>query len=136
MRWKFRNETIMALSSGNLFNNVYDVARGVWPSHAARGTRLAFHLPRLVEEGENFAGQAFRREFRLGNHAACAGARHLLGVAQLMAVCGVPERDEDGGTTRRGNFRRGDGAGPADNHVRPGKTLRHVREEGHDLRKI
>src|SRR5437868_13629123 len=83
------------LRSGNLFNHVDDVACRVWPGQASRGARLAFDFPGQVEEGENFAAQALWGELRFRNHAACAGARHLLGVAQLVAVGGMPERDED-----------------------------------------
>src|SRR5579864_6369746 len=116
----------MTLPSGNLFNHVDDVARRVRPGQASRGTRLAFDFPRLVEDGEDFAAEALGRELRFWNHAASAAARHLLGVAQLVAVGGVPERDEDRGASGSGNFRRGDGPRPADDYVRPGEALRHV----------
>src|SRR5712672_3296223 len=122
------------LLSGNLFNHVDDVACGVWPGQASRGTRLAFDFPGLVEERENFGAEALGREFRFWNHAACAGARHLLGVAQLVAVGGMPERDEDGGASGSGNFRRRDGPSAANDHIRRGKTIRHIGEKGHDLR--
>src|ERR1700682_747449 len=102
------------LPSCDLFNHVDDIACGIRPGQASRGTRLAFNLLGLVEEGENFATEALGRELRLRNHATCACARHLLGVAQLMAVGGVPEWDKDGGASGSGNFRRRDGAGPAD----------------------
>src|ERR1700687_276315 len=126
MRWKLRNETIIDLPSGNLFNHVDDVVCGVGPGQASRGARLAFDFPGLVEEGENFAAKALRRELRFWNHAAGARARHLLGVAQLVAVGGVPEGNENRGAPGSGNFRRGDSSRPADDDVRPGKALRHV----------
>src|SRR6266436_1700041 len=117
-------------SRGNLFNHVDDVAYGIGPSQAPRGTRLAFDFPGLVEEGGNFAGEALGRELRFWNHAACAGALHLLGIAQLVAVGGVPKWDEDGGASGSGNFRRGNGPGAANNYVRPGEALSHVDEKG------
>src|SRR5712672_971849 len=122
------------LLSGNLFNHVDDVACGIRPSQASRGTRLAFDFPGLVEERENFGAEALGGEFRFWNHAACAGARHLLGVAQLVAVGGVPDGYEDSGASGSGNFRRGDGPCAANDHIRPGETFRHVGEKGHDLR--
>src|SRR3984893_14714854 len=134
MRWKLRNETIIHLSSGNLFNHVDDVACSVRPGQASRGTRLAFDFPGLVEEEENFAAEALGCELWLRNHATCACARNLLGVAQLVAVGGVPEGNENGGASGSGNFRRSDCARPADDDIRPGTALRHVVETGHNLR--
>ena len=59
---------------------------------------------------------------------------HGLGVAHLMRVGGGSERDEDGGASGGGYFRDSDCARSADDQVRLGKPLRHVLDEGHDLR--
>jgi len=42
--------------------------------------------------------KTFRGELGLRDQTRRAGALHFLGVAQLMAVGGGAERDEDGGT--------------------------------------
>src|SRR5580693_2121550 len=51
-----------------------------------------------------------------------------------MRVCGGAEGDEDGGTTGGGNFGRRDRARTAENQICLGKTLRHILDEGHNLR--
>ncbi len=104
------------------------------PGQAARSASLFFDLPGLGEEREDFAGQPFRGEFRLWNHAPRARAGHFLRVAQLVAVCGAPEGNEDGGAARCGYFCCGNGSCSANDDIRPGKALRHVREKGHYLR--
>ncbi|MGA2099266.1 MAG: hypothetical protein ABSH39_23520 [Candidatus Acidiferrum sp.] len=58
---------------------------------------------------------------------------HFLRIAQLVAVGGGTERNENGGTAGGCDFRRGDGSCPANDYVGPGKTFRHVGEEGDDL---
>src|SRR5580704_12155829 len=51
-----------------------------------------------------------------------------------MRVSGRAEGDEDGGTTGGGNFGRRDRARTAENQICLGKTLRHILDEGHNLR--
>ena len=50
-----------------------------------------------------------------------------------MAVGSPAERNKDGGTACGGDFRRGDGSCPANNHIGPGEAFRHVVEEGNDF---
>ncbi len=51
-----------------------------------------------------------------------------------MSVSGSGERDEDGGASGGSYFRDGDGARAADDYVGLGKLVRHVLDEGADLR--
>ncbi len=98
------------------------------PGQAARSARLFFDLPGLGEEREDFAGQPFSGEFRLWNHAPRARAGHFPRVAQLVAIGGVPEGNEDGGAARGGYLCCGNGSCSANDDIRPGKALRHVRD--------
>src|SRR5262249_9603352 len=104
------------------------------PRETPRGGRQASDLLRLVEERKDLAGQAFGSELWFRNHTAGTGARHLLGIPQLMAVGSVAERNEDGGATCCGHLRGGDGPRPADDRSGRGEALRHVGEKGHTLR--
>ncbi|PAV93191.1 hypothetical protein WR25_12358 [Diploscapter pachys] len=47
-----------------------------------------------------------------------------------MVVGGAGQRHEDGGPTRRGQFRDRRGTGAGDDEVRPGQLLRHVGQIG------
>ncbi len=100
----------------------------------ARCGGLLFDLFRVIDQGEDFVRQAFRGEFVFGDQTACACACHFLRVAQLVAVGGGSEGNEDGGAARGCDFRRGDGSCSANDHICPGKAFRHIRKEGDDLR--
>ena len=110
-------------------------------SSTARGfasdARAIFHFldsPGLVQERKNFVRQALGRQLVLRQQAGRAGVLHGCGIARLVGVGGGPEGDEDGGASGGGYFRDGDRARPADDQVRLGKPLRHIFDEGDDLR--
>src|SRR6267143_3828148 len=101
---------------------------------SARGSGKFFDLLWLVEESENLCGQLLGGKFLFGDEPAGTGARHFLRVTQLVAVGGSSEGDKDSGATRGCDFRCGDGSCSANDHICPGKALRHVRQEGDNLR--
>ena len=80
--------------------------------------------------------QAFGCQFPFGNQSSGAGVHHFLRVAQLMAVGGASERNEDRGAARGGYFRDGDRSCAANDHIGPGKAFRHVAEERDNFRAI
>src|SRR5579859_814517 len=67
-----------------------------------------FNLPGLVEEGEYLARQSFSGQFRFRDQPSGLRIRHGLCVAQLVAVRGASERDENRRSARRGYFRGSD----------------------------
>ena len=118
----------------HLFEQVHNIFHG---ARLRQRTRALFHFrdsPGLVEERENFVGQALGRQFVLRQQAGGSGVLHGLGVAHLVRVGGGAEGDEDGGASGGGYFRDSDRARTADDQVRLGKPLRHILDEGHNLR--
>src|SRR5690348_7531833 len=119
---------------------VHDIFHGAWTSQRASALLHFLDSPGLtrhggqVEEGKNLGGEPLRRQILLFDNASGAGVLHSLRVAKLMAVGGGSEGDKDGGTPRGSNFRHRDGARPANNQVGLCEPLRHVPDEGTDLR--
>jgi hypothetical protein len=83
---------------------------------------------------KNFLCKTFRGELGLRDESRRARPLHFLGVAQLVAIGGGAEGDEDGGASGRRDFRGRDGARAADDQIGLGKSLRHVPDEGQYLR--
>ena len=117
-----------------LFDQVHDILHGVRLRETARVGRHRLQFGGLVEQTKNFLRKTFRGELGLRDQPRRAGALHFLGVAQLVAVGGGAEGDEDGGASGGGDFRGRDGARAADDQIGLGKSLRHVPDEGQYLR--
>src|SRR5450432_549229 len=83
--------------AGGLLDQIDDVARGVGPREGARGGGDALDFLRTIEERENFAAEALAGQFGFGNDAARAPLGHFLGVAELVAVGGAAEGNENSG---------------------------------------
>src|SRR5882724_387739 len=117
-----------------LFNQVHDVARRVWFSQAARVAGELFDLLGLVQERKNFGSEAPGGQLWFDDQPRRLRFDHFLRVAKLMAVRRAPEGDKDGGASGGSDFRRSDGACPANNRICPGKAFRHVRKKRNYLR--
>ena len=109
-------------------------------SSTARGRasfRAACSISLILGAGpgeKKFRCEALRRQFILREHPRRAGGFHGARVVQLVSVSGSGERDKDGGASGGGDFRDGDGARAADDYVGLGKLVRHIFDEGADLR--
>src|ERR1700691_3113976 len=104
---------------------------------ASKRTRARFYLfnsPGLVQEGKNLSRQSLWRQLVLRKQPGGARTLHYLCVAGLMGISGGPERDKDGGASGGRYLRDSDCARPANNQVGLGKPLRHIFDEGDDLR--
>ena len=116
------------------FDQVDDFLHGVRLRHAPRVGRHRLQFGGPVQQSKNFLRQTFRGELGLGDEPRRACLFHFLGVAQLVAVRGCAEGDEDGGASGGGDLGGGNGAGAANDQIGLGESLGHVPDEGENLR--
>ena len=118
-----------------MFDQIDDILHGMRLRQAARvappwpATSAGSSSKAKISCARRSAG-----ELGLRDQARRARAFHFLGVAQLVAVGGGAEGNEDGGASGRRDFRRGDRARAANDQVRLGKTLGNVSDKGQNLR--
>src|ERR1700685_4246321 len=92
------------------FDQIDDVSGGVGAGHLPGTRGQLAEGARIAGERQNFARQTLAGALVFGEQARSPGLYHFLGIAQLMAVGGGPERNEEGGATGGGDLRNGDGA--------------------------
>jgi len=89
------------------------------PGQAARSASLFFDLPGWASREKISLVSRSAVSSGSGNHAPRARAGHFPRVAQLVAIGGVPEGNEDGGAARCCYFCCGNGSCSANDDIRP-----------------